>query len=46
MEIHAYLVKKFVESQTLRKTKTDKKDAEMISNYLRSVDYKTYLQQS
>lgn len=46
MEIHAYLVKKFVESQTLRKTKTDKKDAEMISNYLKSVDYKTYLQQS
>jgi len=46
MEIHAYLVKKFVESQTLRKTKTDKKDARMISNYLQSVDYKTYLQQS
>jgi len=46
MEIHAYLVKKFVESQTLRKTKTDKKDAQMISNYLQSVDYKTYLQQS
>ena len=46
MEIHAYLVKKYVESQTLRKTKTDKKDAQMISNYLKSVDYKTYLQQS
>lgn len=46
MELNAFLVKKFSESQSLRKTKTDKKDAQLISEYLMSVDFKTYLQQS
>jgi transposase len=39
-------VKKFSEAHSLRKTKTDKKDAQMISTYMRSVDYKAYHHQS
>ena len=46
MEINPFLVKKFSEAQSLRKTKTDKKDAQMISTYMRSVDYKAYHHQS
>ena len=46
MEINPFLVKKFGEAQSLRKTKTDKKDAHMISTYMRSVDYKAYHHQS
>lgn len=46
MEINPFLVKKFGEAQSLRKTKTDKKDAQMISSYMRSVDYKAYHHQS
>lgn len=46
MEINPFLVKKFSEAHSLRKTKTDKKDAEMISTYMRSVDYKAYHHQS
>src|SRR5690554_3904006 len=42
MEINPFLVKKFSEAHSLRKTKTDKKDAQMISTYMRSVDYKAY----
>ncbi|TVP85461.1 MAG: IS110 family transposase [Acholeplasmataceae bacterium] len=46
MEINPFLVKKFGEANSLRKTKTDKKDAQLISTYLRSVDYKAYHHQS
>jgi transposase len=46
MEINPFLVKKFGEAHSLRKTKTDKKDAQMISEYMRSVDYKAYHHQS
>ena len=46
MEINPFLVKKFGEAQSLRKTKTDKKDAHMISTYMKSVDYKAYHHQS
>ena len=46
MEINPFLVKKFGEAHSLRKTKTDKKDAQMISTYMRSVDYKAYHHQS
>jgi transposase len=46
MEINPFLVKKFSEAHSLRKTKTDKKDAQMISTYMRSVDYKAYHHQS
>lgn len=34
MEINPFLVKKFSEAHSLRKTKTDKKDAQMISTYM------------
>lgn len=46
MEINPFLVKKFSEARSLRKTKTDKKDAQTISTYMRSVDYKAYHHQS
>ena len=46
MEINPFLVKKFGEAHSLRKTKTDKKDAEMISTYMMTVDYKAYHHQS
>ena len=45
MEFNPNLVKQFIKSQTLRKTKTDKKDASWITRYLISVDYKPHPQQ-
>jgi transposase len=42
MEFNPNLVKQFIKSQTLRKTKTDKKDAAWITKYLISVDYKPH----
>ena len=39
MEFNPALVKKFISGQTLRKTKTDKKDAFQITRYLMSVEY-------
>ena len=45
MEFNPNLVKQFISSQTLRKTKTDKKDAFWITKYLISVDYKPHPQQ-
>lgn len=42
MEFNPNLVKQFIKSQTLRKTKTDKKDAVWITRYLISVDYKPH----
>lgn len=45
MEFNASLVKKFILTTTLRKTKTDKKDAVSITKYLMSVDYKPYPKQ-
>ncbi len=42
MEFNPALVKKFIEGQTLRRTKTDKKDATQITKYLISVDYKPH----
>lgn len=45
MEFNASLVKKFILTTTLRKTKTDKKDAISITKYLMSVNYKPYPKQ-
>lgn len=45
MEFNPSLVKKFIESQTLRKTKTDKADARWINKYLISMDYKPHPKQ-
>lgn len=45
MEFNPALVKKFISTTTLRKTKTDKKDAMAITKYLMSVDYKPYPKQ-
>lgn len=45
MEFNPALVKKFITTQTLRKTKTDKTDAIAIAKYLMSVDYKPHPQQ-
>ena len=45
MEFNPNLVKQFIKSQTLRKTKTDKKDAIWITKYLISVDYKPHPRQ-
>ena len=42
MEFNPNLVKQFIKSHTLSKTKTDKKDAIWITKYLMSVDYKTH----
>ena len=42
MEFNPALVKKFIAGQTLRRTKTDKKDAMQITKYLISVDYKPH----
>lgn len=39
MEVNPVLIKRFSESATIRKTKTDKIDAETISGYLATVDY-------
>lgn len=40
MEINPILIKRHSESTTLRKTKTDKIDAALISSYLTTVEYK------
>lgn len=45
MEFNPSLVKEFIKSQTLRKTKTDKADARWINKYLKSVDYKPHPKQ-
>ena len=45
MEFNPALVKKFISTTTLRRTKTDKKDATAIAKYLMSVDYKPYPKQ-
>lgn len=42
MEINPILIKRFSSATTLRKTKTDKIDAALISLYLTTVEYKTY----
>ena len=42
VEFNPLLVHKFVSTQTLRRTKTDKKDALMIAKYLMTIDYKPY----
>ena len=42
MEFNPALVKKFIAGQTLRRTKTDKKDTIQITKYLISVDYKPH----
>ncbi len=46
MEINPFLVKKFSDSKSLRKTKTDKKDSKLIAEYMMTVDYKAYHHQS
>lgn len=45
MEFNPALVKKFISTTTLRKTKTDKADAIAIARYLMSVDYKPHPKQ-
>lgn len=45
MEFNPALVKQFISGQTLRRTKTDKKDAYQITKYLISVDYKPHPKQ-
>ena len=42
MEFNPVLVRKFISTQSLRKTKTDKIDCEFIANYLMTVEYKPY----
>lgn len=42
MELNALLVSKYVKSQTLRKTKTDKLDAKILAHYMIGIDYKPY----
>lgn len=42
MEIHPILIKRFTKATTLRRTKTDKIDAQIIALYLSTVVYKTY----
>lgn len=42
MELNPVLVKQFIQSRTLRKTKTDKLDAMQIAAYLATVEYKPY----
>ncbi len=41
VEFNPYLAKQFFKSTTIRKTKTDKVDARLLSSMLASVDYKT-----
>ena len=43
VEFNPLLVHKFASTQTLRRTKTDKKDAQLIAKYLMTVDYKPYV---
>ena len=45
MELNPSLVKDFIRSKSLRKTKTDKKDSKWIALYLAQVDYKPYTKQ-
>ena len=45
MEFNPKLVKEFISGQTLRRTKTDKKDEFQITKYLISVDYKPHPKQ-
>ena len=45
MGFNPALVKQFIKGQTLRRTKTDKKDAFQITKYLMSVDYKPHPKQ-
>ena len=45
MEFNPSLVKQFIKGQTLRRTKTDKKDAMLITKYLISVDCKPHPKQ-
>lgn len=45
MEFNPYILKQFIKSQTLRRTKTDKADAKQIALKLMSVDYKPYPRQ-
>ncbi len=45
MEFNPALVKEFISGQTLRRTKTDKKDAYQLAKYLMSVDYKPHPKQ-
>lgn len=45
MEFNPALVKQFIKGQTLRRTKTDKKDAFQITKYHISVDYKPHPKQ-
>lgn len=42
MEIHPLLVSRFSKANSLRKTKTDKTDAQVICNYLMTVDFIPY----
>ncbi len=42
MEFNPLLINRFVKSKSLRKTKTDAIDCEMIARYLMTVDYKPY----
>ena len=46
MQFNPFLIKRFAQATTLRKTKTDKVDARVIATYLLSVDYKPYPPQS
>ncbi len=45
MEFNPALVKRFISTQTLRRTKTDMKDVMLITKYLISVDYKPHPKQ-
>ena len=42
MEFNSLLLHKFIETQSLRRLKTDKVDCEHIANYLTTVEYKPY----
>lgn len=42
MEIHPVLINRFSKASTLRKTKTDSIDVQLITSYLMSVEYKPY----
>lgn len=42
MEFNPFLVKRFSQATTLRRTKTDKVDAHLIALYLTSIEYKPY----
>ena len=45
MEFNPALVKRFISTQALRRTKTDKKDVTLVTKYLISVDYKHHPKQ-